>query len=92
MDALAILQRLELAEISITVAGDRLRLTPGSRVPTNLLQAIRKHKPEFVRTLLVLREAEVVALQAEARYHEAEVRELRVLATTLGQRPGNGAQ
>ena len=83
MDTLNILDRLEGAGVFIAVAGDRLRLTPGSCVPPEMLQVIRAQKRGVVRTLLVLREAEVVALQAEAQYREAQMRELRQLVATL---------
>lgn len=48
MDAVAILQKLNGLGVKTTVRGDKLRLTPASRIPPELMDAIKANKPALM--------------------------------------------
>ena len=51
MDATLILERLREAGVQPKVAGDKLLLSPGSRIPPHLDEEIRCHKSDILRLL-----------------------------------------
>lgn len=51
MDAITILDRLDNLGVSVRVAGDRLQLEPGSRVPAELIDELKAHKQEIILKL-----------------------------------------
>ncbi len=51
MHASSILERLSTLGVKVQVAGDRLRLEPASRVPPDVLDAVREHKGELLAFL-----------------------------------------
>lgn len=51
MDAVQLLDRLSSLGVAVSVNGDKLRLTPGSKVPPDLVEAVREHKPQIMRLL-----------------------------------------
>ena len=66
MELTAILDKLQSLGVSITVADDRLRLEPGSRVPPQLLGELRRHKWELLDFLLApLPESQALADELE---------------------------
>lgn len=69
MDASAILKRLSDLGVLATVAGDRLHLRPGSRVPAELVQDLRAHKEQI---MVLLRGYHLKYLDAQATGSEIE--------------------
>ncbi len=51
MEALEVLERLAALGVRAEVAGDRLRLTPGSRAPLDLVEALRQYKAQVIALL-----------------------------------------
>lgn len=51
MTATAILERLNELGVQTTIDGGRLRLTPASKIPPDLVEAIRTHKRALVLAL-----------------------------------------
>ena len=51
MNVQAVLDRLESQGVTITVTGDQVKLVPGSRVPSDLVQQLKHHKKEVVAFL-----------------------------------------
>lgn len=51
MDAKELLERLERVGVRAETSGDTLRLTPGSRVPSDLVELVRWHKAEIIAAL-----------------------------------------
>ena len=51
MDVQAVLDRLESQGVTITVTGDQVKLVPGSRVPSDLVEQLKHHKKEVVAFL-----------------------------------------
>lgn len=51
MDATAILDRLDSLGVSVEVVDDRLRLSPGSHVPPDLIDELKAHKHEVILKL-----------------------------------------
>ena len=51
MDATAVLERLDRLGVSIQLDGPDLILRPGSRVPADVLENVRAHKPEIIAHL-----------------------------------------
>jgi hypothetical protein len=49
--AVAVLEKAKALGISVTASGDKLLLEPGSKVPAELVQAIRQHKNEILAIL-----------------------------------------
>ena len=48
MNATAILERLNSLGVSVLAADDRLRLEPGSMIPSELREELREHKQEIL--------------------------------------------
>ena len=72
MDATAILDRLTELGVKTTVQDGRLRLTPASRIPADLVEAIRTHKqalmlavrpPEALRRALTQKGEEITTMR-----------------------------
>ena len=51
MNVQAVLDRLESQGVTITVTGDQVKLVPGSRVPSDLVEQLKHHKKEVVAFL-----------------------------------------
>ena len=51
MNVAAVLDRLESQGVTITVTGDQVKLVPGSRVPSDLVEQLKHHKKEVVAFL-----------------------------------------
>ena len=51
MDAVGVLHRLEILGINLEVNGDKLRFQPASKVPPDLLEQMRQHKPAIMGLL-----------------------------------------
>jgi hypothetical protein len=51
MNVAAVLDRLESQGVTITVTGDQVKLEPGSRVPSHLVEQLKHHKKEVVAFL-----------------------------------------
>ena len=68
MDATAILEKLNNLGVVVTVAGDRLRLEPGSRVPTDLVEDLHRYKSEIITFLTRPR-----VLQSPKEWHAQEI-------------------
>ena len=51
MNVQAVLDRLESQGVTITVTGDQVKLEPGSRVPSDLVEQLKHHKKEVVAFL-----------------------------------------
>ena len=51
MDATAILERLNSLGVRVIVSGERLQIEPGSKVPSDLVNEIRRHKSEIINVL-----------------------------------------
>ncbi len=51
MNVAAVLDRLESQGVTITVTGDQVKLEPGSRVPSDLVEQLKHHKKEVVAFL-----------------------------------------
>ena len=51
MDASAILNRLHDLGITVEASGQKVRLQPGSKVPSDLLDEVRRHKAEIISEL-----------------------------------------
>ncbi|MBI4332917.1 MAG: hypothetical protein HY673_16740 [Chloroflexi bacterium] len=65
MDATAILERLTELGISVTPSGDKLVLTPASKLPPSLLEEIRANKPELLSYLDRRRHGQEVARRVD---------------------------
>ena len=72
MDAAAILERLTGLGVKATVEGRRLRFEPGSRIPPDLVEAIRTHKqvlmlaiqpPEALTVALTQKNEEILTMR-----------------------------
>jgi hypothetical protein len=50
-DAVAVLEKAKALGISVTSSGNKILLEPGSKVPPDLVQAIRQHKGEILAIL-----------------------------------------
>ena len=48
MDAAQVLARCSTLGVQVEVAGDRLRLSPSSQVPPDLLEQVKTYKPEII--------------------------------------------
>ena len=48
MDATLLLARLESLGVSVKADGDKLRLSPASMVPDDLVETLREHKPAML--------------------------------------------
>ena len=51
MDAAQVIEALVSLQISVRAKGDKLLLVPGSKVPQELVQEVRKHKGEIIAVL-----------------------------------------
>ena len=51
MNVAAVLGQLESQGVTITLTGDQVKLVPGSRVPSDLVQQLKHHKKEVVAFL-----------------------------------------
>ena len=51
MDAAQVVEALVSLQISVRAKGDKLLLVPGSKVPQELVQEVRKHKGEIIAVL-----------------------------------------
>ncbi|MFC1935652.1 hypothetical protein ACFLX9_02690 [Chloroflexota bacterium] len=51
MGAKVIIERLNELGVTVALSGERLRLEPGSRVPSHLVEVLRQHKSEVVAYL-----------------------------------------
>ena len=51
MNVAAVLDRLESQGVTITVTDDQVKLLPGSRVPSDLVEQLKHHKKEVVAFL-----------------------------------------
>jgi hypothetical protein len=51
MDAAQVVEALVSLQISVRAEGDKLLLIPGSKVPQELVQEVRKHKGEIIGVL-----------------------------------------
>lgn len=51
MTAEEVLEKLRVLDVSLEVAGDKLRLSPPEAISPDLLEAIRAHKPELLALL-----------------------------------------
>jgi hypothetical protein len=51
MGALEVLHQLEALGVTLEAAGDRLRYRPASKVPPDLVEALREHKGELLTRL-----------------------------------------
>ena len=51
MGALEVLHQLEALGVSLEVAGDKLRYRPASKVPPDLVEALRQYKGELLASL-----------------------------------------
>jgi len=49
--AVAVLEKAKALGISVTASGNKILLEPGSKVPAELVQAIRQHKNEILEIL-----------------------------------------
>jgi hypothetical protein len=72
MDTAAILDRLTELGVTTTVQGDRLRLTPASKIPPDLVEAIKAHKqllvlairpPEALKGALIQKNYEILTMR-----------------------------
>jgi len=51
MDAVAVVERIKALGVTMTPSGSKIRLEPGSKVPAELVQAIRENKVEIMAIL-----------------------------------------
>jgi hypothetical protein len=50
-DAIAVVGKLTMLGIKVTVVGNKLLLEPGSRVPPELVEELRQHKAEIIEVI-----------------------------------------
>ncbi|MBN2098107.1 MAG: hypothetical protein JW753_00770 [Dehalococcoidia bacterium] len=67
-DAAAVLERAKALGISVTSSGNKILLEPGSKVPPDLVQAIRQHKGEILAILTSPR-----LVKGQPRWHAEQV-------------------
>ncbi len=70
MDAHAVLNRLSELGVSARVEGDKVLLQPGSKVPSELKDAVREHKPEIIAVLTRFNQDTEAFLTRLRRGHE----------------------
>ena len=70
MDAHAVLNRLSELGVSARVEGDKVLLQPGSKVPSELKDAVREHKPEIIAVLTHYHQDTEAFLTRLRRSHE----------------------
>jgi hypothetical protein len=51
MTGTEVLERLEVLGVKLEVVGDKVRLTPGSLVPPDIIEELRQHKSEIIAHL-----------------------------------------
>jgi hypothetical protein len=51
MDAVAVVERIKALGVTMTPSGSKIRLEPGSKVPAELIQALRENKPAIIAIL-----------------------------------------
>lgn len=50
-EATQVLDQLKSLGLSVQVVDDKIRVTPGGRIPPDLARKIREHKPAIIETL-----------------------------------------
>ena len=97
MDAEAIVAELHDRGVAISAAGDRIRLKPGSRVPAELVEDIRRHKAVILSFLVLPEEVRPLVTWAtwlaehpahdeiEVQCHETPLRPVRLKLSKVGR-------
>ena len=83
MDATEVLDRLSALGITAWASGEKLLLEPGSKVPPDLLDEVREHKPEILARLRPLGDGQSPPLHRPP----ATEQELRRLYEHWGAKP-----
>jgi hypothetical protein len=79
----AVLHRLTAAGLSVTLDGDRLKVSPASRLNDELRTDIRRHKPALI---------EVLQGALDPRFDDREWERIRELSQSLGRLVTDGSK
>jgi TubC N-terminal docking domain len=89
MDAVELIHQLEARGAEMRILGDRLRVQPRSAVPEDLIEEIRKHKPEIME-LLRSGGWPTECLESERRFGQPHARLFPLLGRRVATPKGRG--